>query len=456
MTAPLAMFEKFLGEKAILTGEDISDRYTKSWGGRERIRPLAVVRPASVHDVSTVLRLCHDTGTAVVPQGGMTGLVKGGVPEAEGIVLSLERLNQIEEIDKAGRTMTVQAGVPLQTAHEAAEEHNLFMPVDLGARGSATIGGMISTNAGGIRVVRYGMMRESVLGLEAVMADGKVVTSLNRMLKNNAGYDLKQLFIGSEGTLGVVTRAVLRLRANPSSYTAAFVAVDGFENLVNFLGQFDTALGGGLGAFEVMWQDYVQFVVGGNDGHRCPLPMDHQYYVLTEGLDVPDDVFQGALAEALEQGLVADAAIAQSEADRQDFWKIREEIGEALRTLGRVFTYDVSMPIKSMDTFDQQLKSGMDARYPGHKTMLLGHMADGNLHAMVSAGEGTDADHKAVDDLMYGIIRDLGGSVSAEHGIGLEKKDYLSWCRAPEELALMKTLKGALDPKGILNPGKVF
>jgi len=268
----------------------------------------------------------------------MTGLVRGGVPLSDGVVLSLERLNEIEEIDVAGRTMTVQAGVPLQAAQEAAEEHGLFLPVDLGARGSATVGGMISTNAGGIRVIRYGMMRESVLGLEAVMADGKIMTSLNRMLKNNAGYDLKQLFIGSEGTLGIVTRAVLRLRANPSSYAAAFVAIDGFENLVNFLGHFDTALGGSLGAFEVMWQDYVRFVVEGNDGYRCPLGLDHQYYVLTEGLDVPPEVFQGALETALETGMVADAAIAQSEADRQDFWKIREEIGEALRGLGRVFT----------------------------------------------------------------------------------------------------------------------
>lgn len=456
MSAPISELKKHLGDRAVLTGDAISERYTKPWGGRESMKPTAVVRPASTQEVADVLRLCNETGTPVVAQGGMTGLVKGALPISEGIVLSLERLNSIEEIDEAGQTMTVQAGVPLQLTHEAAEDLDLFVPVDLGARGSATIGGMISTNAGGIRVVRYGMMRESVLGLEAVLADGTIISSMNRMLKNNAGYDLKQLFIGSEGTLGVVTRAVLRLRANPASYAASFVAVDSFDKLVRFLRHFDKALGGSLGAFEVMWGDYVRFVLEGNPGYRQPLPLDHKYYVLTEGLDVSDDLFQGALEQAMTDELVSDAVIALSEQDRQDFWVIREEIGEALQGMGRLFAYDVSMPIKSMDDFAKRLMAGMDQAYPDHMTHLLGHMADGNLHAMIKAGDGTEEDHRVVDEIMYSIIQDLGGSVSAEHGIGLEKKAYLGWCRSQEEITLMKTLKTALDPKCILNPGKIF
>lgn len=456
MNQAISELKETLGDKAVLTGNAISERYTKPWGGRAGATPIAVIRPGSTLEVSQALRTCYQNNIAVVAQGGMTGLVRGGLPAPEGIVLSLEKLNQIEEIDDAGKTMVVQAGVPLQNAHEAAEQQDLFVPVDLGARGSATIGGMISTNAGGIRVVRYGMMRETVLGLEAVMADGTIVSSLNRMLKNNAGYDLKQLFIGSEGTLGIVTRAVLRLRSSPSDYRAAYVGINGFDNLVGFLSHMDKSLSGALGAFEVMWRDYVNFVLEGNPSYRRPLPLDYQYYVLTEGLDVSNEQFQGALEQALHSELITDAAVAQSEQDRQDFWVIREEIGEAIQGMGRIFTYDVSMPIKVMATFAERLVAGMDELYPGHMTHLLGHMADGNLHAMIKAGEGTEADHKNVDKLMYGIIRDLNGSVSAEHGIGLEKKDYLSWCRSEEEISLMKTLKQALDPKGILNPGKIF
>ncbi len=348
----------------------------------------------------------------------------------------------------------------LEVAQQVADDAGFMMPVDLGAWGSATIGGLISTNAGGNRVIRYGMTRQSVLGLEAVMADGTILTSMNRVLKNNAGYDLKQLFIGSEGTLGIVTRCVLRLQPKPRTTSTAFVGIDAFDNVPKFLSLLDSSLGGALGAFEVMWSGYYDFVTEHCPSLKPPLPLDHRFYVLTESLgsdpDGDADRFGALLETAHSQGLIQGGVVAQSESDREDLWTIREGAGEGLRAIAPMFTYDVSMPILTMDDFGTRAIDEIDAAFPGATTLVLGHLGDGNLHAVVAVGDGSANAHRKVNDILYGIIRDLGGSVSAEHGIGTEKRDYLSWSRTEAEVDLMRTLKCTRDPKGILNPGKVI
>jgi FAD/FMN-containing dehydrogenase len=444
----------------LLEGSDIGERYLNTRGHGIAGKPLCVVRPTSTEQVSAILKACNAAGQTIIAQGGMTGLVGGGAPRGGEVVLSLERMTKIEEFDAEGRTVIAQAGVVLQTAQEYCEERGFMLPLDLGARGSATIGGVISTNAGGVRVIRYGMMRESVLGLEVVLADGTIISSLNKMLKNNAGYDLKHMFIGSEGTLGIITRAVCRLRPKPKSVNTAFASLATFEDTVAFLGFLESELGGELGSFEVMWGAYDDFVRAKCPSLRPPLPAGQAFYVLLEtlGNDPKSDPhhLQDILSEAMEEGLLVDAAVAQSDQQRAAFWAVRENAGEGFRKLGPIFAYDVSMPIRSMGDFATRVRQGLEAAYANPTTLVLGHMGDGNLHVVAGVGVGGEDAHKTVNDIVYGVIRDLGGSVSAEHGIGIEKKNYLAWSRTPEEIALMRTLKNTLDPKGILNPGKVL
>ncbi len=451
---------RLLGDKGVLTGEAVAERnplagLSQSHAGL----PSAVIRPRTTEDVAAVLKLCHRHEQAIVPQGGMTGLVEGTVASSNELALTLERMTDIEEIDPVTRTMTVQAGVPLQAAQEAAEEHGLMLPLDLGARGSATVGGNVSTNAGGNRVIRYGMMREMVLGLEAVMADGTVVSSLGKMIKNNAGYDIKQLFIGSEGTLGIVTRIVLRLRQLPKSQNTAFVAVESFDKVTAFLSSIDGKLGGTLSAFEVMWRDFYELVTKAPAENRPPIPYDYPYYILVESLGADQEAdaerFEAALAETLEEELLVDAVIAKSQNERNAMWAMRDDVGQCLQ-FWPFFAFDVSMGIPDMETYVSEVKQSLDKDWPGHRCVIFGHLGDGNLHVIVGVGDESKDARRAVENIVYSPLRERQGSVSAEHGIGLEKQPYLDWTRSDAEISLMRTLKSALDPKGILNPGKVL
>ncbi|MFN3523017.1 MAG: FAD-binding oxidoreductase [Phenylobacterium sp.] len=443
-----------LGPGAVLTGADAEAAAFTPW--TRPGAPAAVVRPASTEDVSTVLRLANAAGAAVVPWGGRTGLVDG-IYAQDAIALSLERMNRIEEIDRDGATMTVQAGAPLQAAAEAAEAQGLLLPLDLGSRGSATIGGTVSTNAGGNRVLRYGMMREMVLGLEAVLADGTVVSALNPLIKNNTGYDLKQLFIGSEGTLGVVTRAVLRLRPAPASQNTAFLAVSRFEALPALLRRLERELAGGLSAFEVMWPEFYELVTTPPAAGAPVLPHGSAFYVLVEtmGGDQETDAarLEDALAGALEEGLVEDAALAKSEAERRRMWALRDDVAQVARN-GPIFTFDVSLKLSAMQAYLAGLREALVAKWPAASLVVFGHLGDGNLHLIVGVGD-REA-REAVEDMVYDRLAEAGGSISAEHGIGLQKRAYLDRSRSPEEIALMRTLKAALDPRGVLNPGKVL
>lgn len=454
LDAVVAKLRPLLGSKGLLEGEDAEWRR----GRGAHAGPRFAIRPASTEELSKALRICWEAGQPVVPQGGHTGLSDSTIAGPDDIALSLERMTEIEEIDELTGTVTVQCGSPLQAVQEAVEKKGYMLPLDLGARGSATIGGTISTNAGGNRVIRYGMMRDMVLGLEAVMADGTVVTSLNKMLKNNTGYDLKQLFIGTEGTLGVVTRAILRLRPLPRSQDTAFVSVESFEKLPPLLKHMQATLSGTLSAFEVMWTDFYALVTSPPALGRPPLPQGRPFYVLIETLggnqEADSERFEAALGEALEFEMIDDAVIAKSESERQAMWAIRDDVGQ-VRQLRPVFIYDIGMPLDEMDGYTKELKSRLDSRWPGNRLMLFGHLGDGNLHVVLGVGDNKDETRVEVEDIVYGLLKGFKGSISAEHGIGLLKKPHFTISRSETEIELMRVLKRALDPKNILNPGKV-
>jgi len=450
----LADLRAIVGENGVLTGERLASRVYDKHVGTVAARVL--VRPSSTEQVSAVLRLCHSRGQPVVPHGGLTGLVYGCSARENELLLSLECLNQIESVDVAGRTMRVQAGVTLQRVQEEAERFNLMFPLDLGARGSATIGGNIATNAGGMRVVRFGMTRSLVLGLEVVLAEGTILHSLNRMLKNNAGYDLKQLFIGTEGTLGIVTRADLRLVSRPVSACAAFVGCKHFSAMVSLLGMLDARLGGQLSAFEAMWPEFYELTTTPPARSSPILSYGHGVYVLIEALGADPDAdrerFERVLSDAMENGLIVDAVIAKSEADRNTMWAPREDVFQMDR-YGTSHSFDVSLAIADMPRYLDAFHGALRARFPDARSFVFGHVADGNLHISVCAG---DVDVRAIEECVYEPLRTIPGSISAEHGIGLERKPYLEISRTGAEIATMRALKAALDPRGILNPGKVI
>ncbi|HEX6861161.1 MAG TPA: FAD-binding oxidoreductase, partial [Caulobacteraceae bacterium] len=332
--------------------------------------------------------------------------------------------------------------------------------LDLGARGMATIGGNIATNAGGNRVLRYGMMRDMVLGVEAVLADGTVISAMSPLLKDNAGYDLKQLFIGSEGTLGVVTRAVLRLRPAPASQDTAILGVERFSALPALLRRLERDLGGALSAFEVMWPSFYDLVTTEPARGRSPLAGRHAYYVLVETLgpepDRDAERFQAVLGEALESGEVADAAIAASKAQREAMWALRDDVFQTARN-GLVAAFDVSLPIGAMDAYVAGVCAAFETKWPDlGAPAVFGHLGDGNLHLVARLADFEPGTRRAVEEMIYGPLEPLGGSVSAEHGVGLQKRDFLNLTRSAEEIALMRRLKQALDPTSVLNPGKVL
>ncbi|HAH11207.1 MAG TPA: FAD-binding oxidoreductase [Alphaproteobacteria bacterium] len=459
MSDTLQSLAAIVGPKGFIPEAEARDWKAGPWPGLNTRAARAVLRPASTQEVSAILKVCHEKGQRVVPAGGLTGLVHGTDSAADEIVLSLERMNHILEIDPTGRTMTVEAGVPLQTIQEAADQAGMFFPLDLGARGSATIGGNIATNAGGNRVIRYGMTRELILGLEAVLADGTVLSHLNTLLKNNAGFDLKQLFIGTEGSLGVVTRAVLRLFEKPRSQTAALVAASDFEGVTRLLKHMDQALGGQLTAFEVMWSDVYEVFTTPPANNRPPLPHGHAFYVLVESMggDPEADAarFEKGLDGALAQGMIADAALAASLDQVHKFWAIRDDVVQFIR-YGSFITFDVSLPIRAMETYVAEVKARMAERFPGSVMGTFGHLGDCNLHFVACPRTEDPAARASVEAIVYAPLAAIKGSVSAEHGIGLEKKAYLPLSRTPEEIATMQRLKSALDPKGILNRGKVI
>ena len=441
----------------VSTEPDMLERHACDWSNVNRQRPLAVLRPHTVAEVSAALKACHDAGIAVVPQGGLTGLAGGATPQAGQVVLSLERLRGVEEIDPDSATMIVLAGTPLEMAQKAAEEAGLYLALDIGSRGSCQIGGNIATNAGGNHVIRYGMARAQVLGLEAVLADGTVLTSLTKVMKNNAGYDLNQLFIGSEGTLGVVTRVVLRLHPRPRSKSTTLIATTGYEATVRVLRRLQRDLGE-VSAFEAMWPDFYRYVTDHPATGIKPMADSHPFYALAEfqGSEPERDGarLEECLAAAIEADDAVDALLAQSEREARSFWTIRE--GEALDRLPYLINFDVSAPTVQLGSLADELKAKLMARWPDGLFFVYGHIGDGNIHLSAWAGGTMDSVAHEMDEIVYGAVRRIGGSISAEHGIGTLKRAYLGHSRSAAEIEVMHRIKQALDPKGILNPGKVI
>ena len=420
-----------------------------------------MLRPSTTQEVAEILRHCHAHQIPVTPQGGLTGLCGGARPLDGGVALSLERFSGIEALDPVGMTMTVRAGTPLETIQKAAVEADLFFPLDLGARGSCVIGGNLSTNAGGNRVIRYGMTRDLVLGLEAVLPDGTVLPMMNRMIKNNAGYDLKQLFLGSEGTLGVITRVVLRLFPQPGCTSAALCIVPDYPTVLSVLSAARKRLGPLLSAFEVMWADYWHQATE-RVGTRAPVAMgdgSHAILIEMQGLDAAIDGtrFESLLEHLLDEGLVQDGAVAQSLSDIAAFWATRDAAAEFANPaiIGPHISFDVGLPVAQMDAFATRAKAALEAQM-GCQSVYYGHVGDGNLHVVAWVPGAAPQPLSEASRIVYGIVSEMQGTVSAEHGIGTLKKPYLPLSRSETEIALMRQIKAAMDPKAILNPTKIF
>jgi FAD/FMN-containing dehydrogenase len=407
-----------------------------------------------------MLQICNEFDQPVVPHGGLTNVVGGVATKPGEIALSLERMNQIEEINVQDKTVTVQAGVVLSDLQKALADQGQHFPLDLGAKGTCMIGGNIASNAGGLQALRYGVMRNLVLGLEVVLADGTIISSMNKMMKNNAGYDLKQLFIGSEGTLGIITRAVLKMEDLPKTRCTAFIALESFEKAVQLLQYAKKHLNNGLTSFELLWQDYYTLMTSSPSPYSPPLSQTFPFYVLmeTHGQDAEKDkiLFEEFLEKSLEEGLIADAAIAQSQQELDWFWGIRENVELVFSVHSPVFLFDVSLAISDMDAYIKKIRTELQKIWPDLHFYSFGHMGDGNLHLFVSCGDDEASTKHLVEEIIYKPLQQIDGSITGEHGIGLEKKSWLHLSRTAEEIQLMKTIKKAFDPKGILNRGKLF
>jgi FAD/FMN-containing dehydrogenase len=436
--------------------------YLEEWRGRTHGKSALLLKPQSTEQVSAILAICHQAGTHIVPQGGNTGLVGGQIPLHGEVLLSLKRMNRIRDLSAPGMTLTAEAGVTLKQAQDAAAAEGFLFPLSLGSEGSCTIGGNISTNAGGNHVLRYGMMRALVLGLEVVLADGRVLPMLRSLHKDNTGYDLKQLFIGAEGTLGIVTAASLRLFTRPAQIVTAFTAVPSPTAALSLLGHMQSRTGGLLSSFELVSRPTLDLVLKNISNTRDPLSQPSPWYVLMEvsgGAGASLEVLtQSALEEAMAQELVSDAVVAQSEAQARSFWHMRETISEAEKREGVSIKHDVSVPVASIPRFIEQATALVVKKFPGARPICFGHMGDGNLHFNFNAPPGKDAEFSAQWDEMQLTVHDIvhrySGSISAEHGIGEMKRDILPRYKSSEELDVMRAIKHALDPKNILNPGK--
>lgn len=449
-----------LGSQYVVAGKAIGERYRVDIIGKYRTAPAFLAKPATTEEVAEVVKIAAAQGLSVTTVGGQTGTCGGAIAETGGIALSLERMNRIIEIDTTSMTLTIEAGCILQIAQEAVEEQGAFLPLDLGSRGSAMIGGCIAANSGGNRVLRWGMMRDMVLGLEVVLADGSVVSSLTKMIKDNAGYHWKELMIGSEGTLGIVTRAVLRLRPSPLTEQTALVALPSFAMVTRLLRDLEVTLSGQLSSFEVMWGDFFELISTAQLAQRPrPMALGHAYYVLVERLGgdplVDAEQFERVLAGQIDAGVILDAVVAKSGKEREALWAVRDDLRGGFDPLQPCNVYDVSMALVDMEDFVTAVRCNMEAAYPGARLVFYGHAGDGNLHLVVSLGKDRVGNLSDADRIVYQTVQTVHGSIAAEHGIGMSRLPFIGLTRSDAELALMARLKQALDPNGLLNPGKV-
>jgi FAD/FMN-containing dehydrogenase len=463
----LPRLASIVGEAHVLTAAADIEPYVSDWRGRYRGTARAVVLPSATDEVAAVVRACADTGTPIVPQGGNTGLCGGAAPDEDGreIVVSLRRMNRVRAIDAANATITVEAGMPLAALQAAAAAAGFHFPLSLASEGSCTIGGNLSTNAGGTAVLRYGNTRELTLGLEVVLADGRVLPALRGLRKDNTGYDLKQLFIGAEGTLGIVTAAVMKLFPAAGAQATALVAVPSVERAIALLSRLKHALSDRLVGFELMSAFSLALSRKHHPGSAELLP-GHPWYALVQADDSAADsslaaAVESALAEAVDAGDAVDASIAQSKAQAEKFWALRENISEAQRREGPNIKHDISLPVSAIPAFMAESDAALIQAFPGSRLVVFGHLGDGNLHYNLSAPEGVDArdfmdNAERANRIVHDLVARHGGSFSAEHGVGQLKRADLVRYKSAVEVEIMRAIKAALDPASIMNPGKVL
>jgi FAD/FMN-containing dehydrogenase len=463
----VAELKRLVAGKVFVEPQDMAP-FLVDWRGMWRGNALAVALPDTVDDVARIIRWCLEHDVPVVPQGGNTGLSGAATPDETGrsILLSLVRLNRIRGIDRFNNTMVVEAGCLLQNIQDAAREADRMFPLSLAAEGSCTIGGNLATNAGGTAVLRYGNARDLCLGLEVVTADGRIWNGLRGLRKDNTGYDLRDLFIGSEGTLGIITAAVLKLYPLPAARVVAFSALNGLEQAVSFLDGATRHLGSSLTGFELMSADALDLVIKHFPEARNPLEARAPWYVLSEVSDLASEenaarALEALLSEALENGTVGDAVIAQSLAQSEALWALREDASEAQAMEGKSIKHDISIPISRIPEFVTRASAIFQERFPGDRLVVFGHLGDGNLHFNVSPpigenGENFIARQEAINLAVHGLVATFNGSISAEHGLGVLRKAEAKRYKSPVEWDLMRTIKHALDPKGLMNPGKIF
>jgi FAD/FMN-containing dehydrogenase len=454
-----------VGAKGFSTDPEEIAPHLEEWRGKYHGHSPLLLKPATTAEVSAILRLCNDSGTAIVPQGGNTGLVGGQIPLHGEVLLSTKRLNRLRAVDDGGMTLTAEAGVTLAEIQRAAAERNFLFPLSLASQGSCTIGGNIATNAGGTHVLRYGMTRALVLGLEVVLANGTVLEMLRALHKDNSGYDLKQMFIGSEGTLGVITAATLRLFPQPEVSVTALAAVPSPDAAVKLLGMMQGHTGGLLSAFELIPRIAMEFVVKHIDGTRDPLAAPSPWYVLMEATGGKHAnlaaSFEDGLAAAITDGLASDAVVASSAGQAAGLWKLRESISESQKREGASIKHDIAVPVAAIPDFLARATPAVLRLVPGARAVSFGHLGDGNLHFNFNSPKAGDdpqflSQWEEVQQTVHDIVKEFCGSISAEHGIGAMKVAQLPRYKSHEELDSMRALKTAFDPRNILNPGKLI
>jgi FAD/FMN-containing dehydrogenase len=462
----LQKIQNIVGPQGWIETKGGMEPYLREWRGRYQGTAAAVISPKSTNEMARVLKICNKAGLGVVPQGGNTGLVGGGVPDfpgGDGIVISTQRLNVIRDINPLNQTMTVEAGVILAHIQQAAKDVGLLFPLSLGAEGTCCIGGNISTNAGGVQVLRYGNTRDLVLGLEVVLADGRTWDGLRSLRKDNTGYDLKHLFMGAEGSLGIITAAVLKLYSRPQAKETALCGCANAGNLLEIFQRLNTSVGNTLSAFEIMNRFSLEIAVKHVLAVNNPFENPHSQYALIElsGHDGIRSTLKYILDQALEDGLIADAFIAKSRAESDQLWAIRHAIPEAQKHEGGSIKHDISVPVSSIEEFLTRASDLVEANLPGGRICAFGHAGDGNIHFNISQPLGADTDAylknwDTINRIIHDLIVSIGGSFSAEHGIGQMKRGDLKRYKSDVELDLMRALKKALDPCNTMNPGKVI
>jgi FAD/FMN-containing dehydrogenase len=464
----LGALANLLGPKGYSTDTQVMAPWLTDWRGKYRGAASAMLSPATTEEVAAIVRLCASADVALVPQGGNSGMVGGATPDTSGnqLLLSLRRMNRIRDIDEAAHVAVAEAGVVLENFHNAVLTHQLRFPLTLGGKGSATIGGLVSTNAGGTQVLRHGTMRALVAGVEAVLPDGSIFDGLAPLKKDNRGYDLRHLLCGAEGTLGIVTAATLRLVPAAAARRTAWIGVDSPESALLLLRRLDAAIGRELEGFELIPHSCLAAVLRHIPQTRAPLAAPHPWYVLSElagdSAESLDQALEPELAAALEDALIRDVVIAKNDRESEDFWRLRDSISEAERAEGPALQHDISVPVDLMPAFIADNPGRLKRAFPGVRVLSFGHLGDGNVHHHVQPPADTDgaawlAEHgAALSRLVYSHVVELGGSISAEHGIGQMKRDILAELDSPARLAALRGIKAGLDPAGIFNPGKLI